>query len=123
MAFTNTDLGLDWGTSGGGSAATDTSLSSGNSWTDRLFGFGKDVFSGYLDLKSEQLLINEQTKLALAQQQQQQMLGFVEQPTNVGGQTLEPWQVAALSQGQQSANNQKLILFGLVGLGLYLAFK
>jgi hypothetical protein len=121
--YTNTDFGFDANTVfGGGEVDPVTgSASTGNTWADRVFGFGKDIFSGYLDLKTSQILLNEQTKLALAQQQQDNLLQTVEyvEPA-VDNVTLQPYQLAAM---QQSQSNDKLLTYGLIGVGLFLLLK
>lgn len=98
--------------------------------TDSVFGgqlasFGKDLFSGYLDLQGQKILISEQAKLAAAQNEQAKLLGTVEQPQNTNAQTFTPEQLAALSGAASSGgggNNNLLLLAGLAGL-VYLVVK
>jgi hypothetical protein len=115
MSFTNTDI---FGTSSGGlfgssgdtfgsewvlnsTVPTTTTSEQGyfGNLTDRIFGFSEDLLSGWMGLKSQELLLDEQTKLILAQQQQQNLLGTVEQPTVTNTRTLQPWELELLSGG------------------------
>lgn len=112
------------GGGGGGNVATQTgNYSTGNGWADRLFNTGQDIFSQFLDVKKDQWLIDERTKLLQAQNQQMKMLGTVEQPVQTNAQTLEPWQIAALQQSQSTASNQKLLMWVLVAAVAYTALK
>jgi hypothetical protein len=123
----NTDIfggqNVDFG--GSLSLPSTSAPTSGGSFVSDVFGFGKDLLGGYLDLKSQELLISEQTKLSLAQQQQYQMLNTPEQSTNVNAQTLEPWQIAALTNSNNSTfgisdKNLMWLLFAAVA---YTAIK
>lgn len=98
MSFENLDLGLNWG--GNPTFATNTGgeFVSNDGFFNNLFGFGNDVLSGYLNIKSQEMLLDEQTKLLLAQQQQANLLGTVETPNQVNVQTLTPLELALLNQ-------------------------
>lgn len=111
------------GSGSGGGGGASAPISTGNTWLDRLYSDGRDIFSDFLDLKKDQWLIDEKTKLARAQMQQQQMLGTVEQPSQVNAQALEPWQIAALQQSQSTAKNQKLLIWALIAAVAYTALK
>jgi hypothetical protein len=126
MTWVNTDIFGNGNYDLGGSLSLPTvPPSTGGTFASDIFGFGKDLFGGYLELKGQEALVSEQTKLALALQNQNQMLGVAEQQTNVNAQTLEPWQIAALTNSSNSAfgisdKNLMWLLFAAVA---YTAIK
>lgn len=128
MAWENTDIfgsnsagTYDFGGTTVSPTFSDAGIYSGGNnggLLDEVVSFGKDIFSGYLDLKSKELLMSEQTKLLLAQQQQNNLLSSVERPVQTNAQTLTPEQIASLMGGSagSSSNNQLLILAAIVGV-------
>lgn len=82
-----------------------------------LFNFGKDVLSGYLNLKSNELLISEELKLAQAQRQQQAMLNTVETGPDVEAYTLQPDEVAMIAQRQSGGSND-MMLYAVIAVAV-----
>jgi len=113
---------------GGGSApATYSATTSQPTIFGQFTDFGKDLLSGYFDLKGQQILLGEQAKILEAQNQQNALLGAVEQPQNTNAYTYTPEQLAALAapysaSGGGGGNNNTMLVVAVLVVA-YLAIK